>query len=1197
MFAASVSSTSSTDTINPDEIVVEIISPSSSSEDSEDGCNVQGTAFGDDSAGEQSTRVTTSSSASTSSAGGEKHYFERTVSDSNSGHAFTEVTLIDSFAKGKVLNFLKRMSKHSKPQELFSLSDEREVQEDGTESLLVRCRLRLTLPHPHHHAVAEGIAQTDRDAEHLAAMHAQRILDTLGIHLFGLPSMQQRHAEAVRATGRWAPGPNDKMKPQGTALPPPLRMVTLSQEAVSSVHASGATPASRDEDINDAPPAAPQQQQQQLPQEENECASAAAASEGDVKEDDAAAGNATTPAEPKQQSTIDSVSSSSSSSSTAPPLSDATAAVTDQAIDPLAGGGGNKMMSDAQQLYCLAPWVYSALNRPPPLAANITDATEAGTFQLVNVVSTRCSGSKLAISLPCIFDKSSLERITKALEYQYQKSPAAASGSGGAGARNVMRDMKLAHVLLPGTSQRMHVAELVVDRERMIVARGKASEPQVAMHLCAMHAELLMDHFSIPVFPDEAAKQSEHAMHALESGRWAPGFNPKLLPAALRETLVVAADEKQQQERDVSHHDGADVATKYFMSLLSGITGPPGDDVPVPLPLKQLSGGFGDAEGLPALSRAQYRSVAERLVMLHNELANSCTETQECNPSLEMLREAVRAIRHFNLHGRSFYRSHYVVTQMGEQYRATLVLVPVLESMGRVRGGIGVGRSPQHAVELAAFHAVDVLCTLGIPVYSHAPEKQRALAEKRKSLGLSFVYPPSAADDDVVETDEQRRQRMHDLSRRKLPPGLQLIEALGENRPLASADLIRSIQSQKIHQFEIVKDSDNEIVERGNKDKVQVHAYMTRTGQLSDGSKAPTPFAVQLGIMKNSTHLHCVVAMELKILVHIEPQISSSSYSSLPIINKKLLDSGEKPSPLFDPEQLTHVRTVVAYGASLKRRDADRMCFMHAAEILRRHGINVDAEETILFAERKRVKAASAAALVEAQQAEAKRKRAEAQKQAEAARALMAAQAAQAAAKRKEQQEKMQLAQKQQQAAAAAAARKPVVAAVGAAKSMSKTTTSTTSTAAAATPTAAAPQTTPASGVATAVSAAAVVASSDLPSPAKSVTATVEADKPAIHVVVGESAAPSAVEQKQEDKGDQPATTSSSQSDEHNKKSVVVDSAKDKATAAAGAAHREIVAAEVARLNKIELPTPYMHRLLDELLKRESSRTAKVVKR
>ena len=57
-----------------------------------------------------------------------------------------------------------------------------------------------------------GFARTSAEAEYVAAMHAQRLLDSLGICVHSLAPAQRRYAETARREGRWAPFPPDHPK-------------------------------------------------------------------------------------------------------------------------------------------------------------------------------------------------------------------------------------------------------------------------------------------------------------------------------------------------------------------------------------------------------------------------------------------------------------------------------------------------------------------------------------------------------------------------------------------------------------------------------------------------------------------------------------------------------------------------------------------------------------------------------------------------------------------------------------------------------------------------------------------------------------------------------------------------------------------------------------------------------------------------
>uniref|UniRef100_A0A0A9YZF1 Guanylate cyclase soluble subunit alpha-3 n=1 Tax=Lygus hesperus TaxID=30085 RepID=A0A0A9YZF1_LYGHE len=109
--------------------------------------------------------------------------------------------------------------------QLFDMKEHTLEDDDGITHTIYTATCKLMLPEPHRLYVAEGTGRSVKDAELLAAMHAEMVCDSLGVPLFRLPSMQIKHATGVRARGRYAPMPEDPIAPEGTAVPPPLRML------------------------------------------------------------------------------------------------------------------------------------------------------------------------------------------------------------------------------------------------------------------------------------------------------------------------------------------------------------------------------------------------------------------------------------------------------------------------------------------------------------------------------------------------------------------------------------------------------------------------------------------------------------------------------------------------------------------------------------------------------------------------------------------------------------------------------------------------------------------------------------------------------------------------------------------------------------------------------------------------------------
>ncbi|RNC31548.1 hypothetical protein TcCL_Unassigned05924, partial [Trypanosoma cruzi] len=138
------------------------------------------------------------------------------------------ITTIDTFARAKVANFAKRMP-HSACETSSSashlLAEVREVQTAGDEEKLFHARVRVPLPPEYGERWGEGLASTEKEAELVAAMHAERVIDAMGFPMFQLTSKQKRHAEAARNAGRWAPMPGDDPRPPSTPSPPRLQLL------------------------------------------------------------------------------------------------------------------------------------------------------------------------------------------------------------------------------------------------------------------------------------------------------------------------------------------------------------------------------------------------------------------------------------------------------------------------------------------------------------------------------------------------------------------------------------------------------------------------------------------------------------------------------------------------------------------------------------------------------------------------------------------------------------------------------------------------------------------------------------------------------------------------------------------------------------------------------------------------------------
>lgn len=177
---------------------------------------------------------------------------------------FSPINELDLFARARVVNFIRRYRRDGKAE--LPASAVFTVTCVNADTPLYHAYARLPLRHPdgerntqqeqqqeeddkeHRvhaervddgvtdtcawdgHVYAHGVAASEKAAITVAAMHAERIIDALGFHLYTLPSTQRRHAAAARRAGRFAPMPDEGGKTvmwataaAASAFPLPLR--------------------------------------------------------------------------------------------------------------------------------------------------------------------------------------------------------------------------------------------------------------------------------------------------------------------------------------------------------------------------------------------------------------------------------------------------------------------------------------------------------------------------------------------------------------------------------------------------------------------------------------------------------------------------------------------------------------------------------------------------------------------------------------------------------------------------------------------------------------------------------------------------------------------------------------------------------------------------------------------------------------
>ena len=681
--------------------------------------------------------------------------------------AYYDVHAVDPFARGRVANFIRRMGRvegeifHVKELPAAQDSSGAAAATEHTRPLLFIATCRVPLPEPHLSYLAEGVAEDRKEAELLAAMHAERVCDALGVPLFRLKTAQQKHAETVRQKeGRYAPFPGDPVKPLGTPVPPPLRLLrsqpSSSSSSSSSQHSATTTPVQETAQATQSNATITQ-------------ASAVSQEKRPVSQDAASAATVPPPhrirdmgadkdvrGEGNAKNTNDAdherpASAKMHSNDTASPslCGDEESALAEEMWRMWPTAHATTFLArhpslnvsrrhDPRRLYAahvpyftnaehaervrayastvVYPWqnnweeafegfhggihVRAALNSGgngksggthvhsaglAAAAAAVTnvnfDPTENGLWQMVNDRNLRCSPTPDdALVLPYVFDgPHALERMTA----YYQQH-----------GTTLHEHVQVRSVATPGSTQRMMEAELRLVGVN-VTARGKSQTEEMAVRLAAMHGELLLDALGLPLFPKDGARQARHAAAVAGYGRWAT-------------------------------------------DPLNGSTTSPNPHDALPRPLKSQVG-TDDVWLSPSASpqMRQRRTEAEHIIAAHNFLVSQSEDMIEVNPPAELLQEAYAMLREWQTHiARNRYTNLYVLFDMDNGVFRATTLTPVPARFG-LRGGTAVGLSPESAMQLCALHAFDTLCALGVPLCVDAEQERRYL-QRRAALGQTL---------------------------------------------------------------------------------------------------------------------------------------------------------------------------------------------------------------------------------------------------------------------------------------------------------------------------------------------------------------------------------------------------------------------------------------------------------------------------
>lgn len=306
---------------------------------------------------------------------------------------------------------------------------------------------------------------------------------------------------------------------------------------------------------------------------------------------------------------------------------------------------------------------------PLPLRRILSDEeTEGGRWQLVDTSASarRFLAPPHTLLSPCLLDERARDRI----EARFAAAPTGCPVFAQQLSVETVRTMTASSSAdggAPFVVACLTLPAALTSLPTAVVASGKATDRATAVALACMHAELLLDALHVPLFSDPATQQL-HSVAALSYGRPAPLAGAKV--------------------RNPSH-------------------------VHLPDPLKQLV--VSSASG----QRTAMRSAEEDYFHHHDIL------TEQTGSFLETSVGEATALavleRFLEDHNAPRASAAFLQTPVGNRVRST-VLLPLPESYG-IRGGVGVAARPHDANILAAMHALDVLCMLGIPVTSGTSER------------------------------------------------------------------------------------------------------------------------------------------------------------------------------------------------------------------------------------------------------------------------------------------------------------------------------------------------------------------------------------------------------------------------------------------------------------------------------------------
>lgn len=785
----------------------------------------------------------------------------------------TEVYKLDPFSKTRVVNFLRKLPATSggggptrceksifKCDAVVPVATQRNsvsaaadvVPKEAATSFV--CTVDLLENAKLGGAVkAVGIAANPQDAVLAASMHAELLIDVMGMCLYSVPSMQKRHADACRAAGRWAPAhPQDtsgKAKHK-TDLPRPLWANAVSKAGTDAQRVL------LEYTKKDAPPPPP----------------------------------------PVQR---------------APPkLSfDATPLKSQDELD--------NMPSVERRRYLMR-----VAQRAPHAAKSRLDETENDAFQLTNTVTKRVPMSPLIVQSTTIVDPAAIGRVR---QWYARRTGGVSMDS------NIVDIGASAYGGIPFTTLTLDLTALVAKSApsasevppHSVVACGKASTYESASLLLAMHAELLLEqHHHVEMFAD-AAMEEERCQLLKDFGR-----------------------------RGSKHHVAQRAA----------------DRLTVIAPLKELSPSFNEYQfsGL----RQSVLSQEEKFIRYHGEVFNHAKSMMEVNavddsftvPGFDTLSDAKEALLQFQRHC-GMRAGFFLTTDSSESFRTTLLLhhldvaaalsaqqhaaiskddlaspdggrarpaLPDLEVSIRdvasstsdsddpicTMGAMGTGPTKEVAENLCVMHAIEVIARLNLRLFLDDPVKQAKYCEERSKLQL---YAPPG---DGCMPPHQRlilyKTKREDSSNFSVrlaisasPSFYHSYKRDSSPPPFAEEEQIRALNPLR----DFVPIKDDLITEF-------MSLYTNRIQEFLSETKQRVPEK----LIRQRTN---------KFVPHmlVQDQGSNWRHRSTAWYHLRLPPKGNSRKDGF--------KTITAVGQACRSKEAERLCFVHLAMLIRHNGVEL----------------------------------------------------------------------------------------------------------------------------------------------------------------------------------------------------------------------------------------------------------------